>query len=491
MDVNLTADFAADYDQSVELDDEQTRRIIQLTFTSIYGLIFIGGTFGNGYVIVMLIRVLASIFNKKTSGAQRMSAMGTTPVYIYILGLSIVDLLVVFHLPLLIFDILEGQWLFGTVLCKIYWAGENVNKLLSSFILTVLSWDRYLCICSPITSLKYRNNTFAIGVLLICVAVATLLLYPVIVGSTVHQINRRTADQVDEMITSQEVVTKCVFDTSSPMTFTLITFSAGFVAPALLIIFFYLRVILRLHENTKNVRKHSDSFSSMNNAARLHKVTQRIVAIVLSYFVLFSPQWVLTMALQMQFIVTSWSRTTLNVVFFGAHFLLCFNSALNPIWYALINRELRYQHNEALRKRRKSAHLNAQRIQSDKPSIIPDSLGDYFVIPQRRHFSYQQRHSSGSTDPNARIFAAFADRCRASLPQTKLSKSLMGLRAVMTTGASPSSERGGRKHLNSHSNSFVSLQNFRPSDEPTTPDAESNSTHCNITITIDNAESNT
>ncbi|KAI6214263.1 hypothetical protein M3Y94_00246800 [Aphelenchoides besseyi] len=420
MDANLTVDFPADYDQSVELDDEQTKRIIQLTFTSVYGLLFIGGTFGNGYVIVMLIRVLASILNKKTSGAQRMSLLGTTPVYIYILGLSIVDLLVIFHLPLLIFDILEGQWLLGTALCKLYWIGESVNKLLSSFVLTVLSFDRYLCICSPITSLKYRNNTFAIGVLLICVAVATLLLYPVIVGSSVHQINRRTADQVDEMITNQEgsVITKCVFDTSSPTTFTLITFSAGFVAPALLIIFFYLRVILRLHANTKNVRKHSVSFSSMNAAARLHKVTQRIVTVVLFYFFCFSPHWILTMALQMQFIVTSWSRTTLNVVFFGAHFLLCFNSALNPIFYAFINRELRYQHNEALRKRRKSAHLNAQRIQSDKPSIIPDSISDYFVVPQRRHFSYQQRHSSGSTDPNARVFAAFADRCRASLPQT-------------------------------------------------------------------------
>lgn len=87
----------------------------------------------------MLLNIFALLSSKKTSAAQRMSAFGTTHMFIYVLGLSVVDLLVIMHLPLLVFEIIEGQWVFGTAFCKLYWMGESVNKLLSSFLMTVLS----------------------------------------------------------------------------------------------------------------------------------------------------------------------------------------------------------------------------------------------------------------------------------------------------------------------------------------------------------------
>ncbi|KAI6175813.1 G-PROTEIN-RECEP-F1-2 domain-containing protein [Aphelenchoides bicaudatus] len=413
--------------------DETIKRTIKLIFCTIYILLFIIGAIGNGYVIMMLLNIFALLSSKKTSAAQRMSAFGTVHMYIYILGLSVVDLLVISHLPLLVFEIIEGQWIFGGLLCKVYWMGESVNKLLSSFLMTVLSWDRFMAVCFTIKSIRFRNNTVALIVLFFCVTLSIILLHPVLLNS--HS----------TLLDESEIITKCAFDVSDPALFMMYTFVVGFVIPAILISFFYLRVILRLRASANSVRKHSDSFTTSNSMTRLHKVTHRVVAIVLFYFICWAPYWFLNIALNFQILITQLPQLAINTLFFSAHILVCFNSAANPILYALINRELRQQHNQALMKRRRSVHLNAHRIQSDKPFILRDSPSDYF-IPRRNQSFHQQRHSESSLDSNGRLFAAFAERCRASLPQTKLSKSLMGLRSMMTFGRTPTgSARGSLK----------------------------------------------
>uniref|UniRef100_A0A1I8BPN0 G_PROTEIN_RECEP_F1_2 domain-containing protein n=1 Tax=Meloidogyne hapla TaxID=6305 RepID=A0A1I8BPN0_MELHA len=195
-----------------------------------------------------------------------------------------------------------------------------------------------------------RTNTVAISVLASCTFIATLLLYPVLKESQVYQVNRLTGLRlVDEEIIAasqnnnlnfptpqpHQIVLKCVFDTNSPF-FMLYTFTVGYIIPAMLITFFYAQVIIKLRNDALAIRKHSEGHmhapSPSVSSARLHKVTKRIVAV-------------------------SWSTLTLSSVFFAAHFLVCFNSAANPVLYALINRELRQQHAQAFQKRRRSLHL--------------------------------------------------------------------------------------------------------------------------------------
>ncbi|MCP9265470.1 hypothetical protein DINM_020784 [Dirofilaria immitis] len=256
-----------------------------------------------------------------------------------IFSLSVVDFLVIMHLPFLINDLLYGQWLFGKVMCKFYWFGESVNKLLSSFIMTVLSWDRYLAVCSPIKSIRMRRTMVACIVLLLCSALAIILLLPVVMNATVVHVDVHTGSlvmtnenntfhsdhhhhQQQHYYHHQHITqTKCVFEESNP-TFMYYTFACGFVLPALLITYFYLNVIIRLHKSVANVNRHSFITKQQNANMRIRQV--------------------------------SWSTLTLSSTFFAAHLLVCFNSAVNPILYALINRELRQQHTKALTKRCRS-----------------------------------------------------------------------------------------------------------------------------------------
>lgn len=112
-------------------------------------------------------------------------------------------------------------------------------------------------------------------------------------------------------------------------------------------------MILTLRRSAENVRKQCHSNASQD---RLQKVTQRIVAVVLFYFLCWTPYWTLNILSQFNLIIVSWSTLTLSSIFFGAHILICFNSAANPVLYALINRELRQQHVKAMLKRRQSLH---------------------------------------------------------------------------------------------------------------------------------------
>ena len=115
-------------------------------------------------VIVMICNVLSTLSRSKrkcASSRKLLAQASAQHVFIYVLGLSIVDLFVILHLPLLIFEMREGQWIFGEFMCKLYWVclivpnldkkpllqfGESVNKLLSSFLMTVRSFHEFLIV---------------------------------------------------------------------------------------------------------------------------------------------------------------------------------------------------------------------------------------------------------------------------------------------------------------------------------------------------------
>ncbi|CAI5448597.1 unnamed protein product [Caenorhabditis angaria] len=382
---------------STEATDDTSRTTLKLALAISYLVLFIVGTIGNGTVILMIINIL-TMMKKNVQAGKRNMMSSTNHVFIYVLGLSIVDLLVILHLPFLVADLLKGQWLFGVAMCKVYWFGESVNKLLSSFLMTVLSWDRYMAVCSPVKSMKMRSNSTALKVLIVCTTVATVLLLPVFNESQVYRIDKIRMIQLQEGSVEQAhsdnagtTISKCVFDADA--TFTLYTFLIGFILPAFLIIIFYVKVIRALQKSSRNIRgTRTDKQDATSN--RVKKVTKRIVAVILFYFLCWTPQWTLNIMSQFNLIAVSWMTPLLSAMFFFAHILVCFNSAANPILYAYINRELRSQHVMAMHRKRHSV-TQEQRLMNKRNSRQSDaSKLDEIIVSEAGNTRFSSLKSS-------------------------------------------------------------------------------------------------
>jgi somatostatin receptor 2 len=279
---------------------------------SSYSLIFVIGLIGNGLVIYVVLRF----------------AKMKTVTNLYILNLAVSDALFLASLPFLIVTTIIKHWIFGAAMCKIYFVLFSINFFASVFQLTALSADRFLAVCHPVRSSRYRNTTIAFLVCLVMWSVSFIVMLPIILYSTTY-VNTNAHTN-----TNHQTCT-ILWPEGQPIpadkAFTWYTFLLGFLIPVSLISVLYISVIVRL----QNV---GPAVKSKERKRSHRKVTRMVLAVISVYVVCWLPYWVFQINLTfLKREIEEWEIYLFN----GLTVLQFANSMLNPLLYAFLSENFR------------------------------------------------------------------------------------------------------------------------------------------------------
>ncbi|KAI6214650.1 Glycogen [starch] synthase [Aphelenchoides besseyi] len=247
-------------------------RSLSTYFLAIVGLL------GNLWVMTTVFGQLFNCLNSRgsvPSGGTRLR--GIMPgvqrsACIYLLMLSVVDLVSFVPIPLLVADIMLNRWPFSVALCKLLYTCEGANKSLSPWVLAALSADRYIAVCKP-TFLWLRQSKFAVGVLSLCFLLSSPFILPVAIEANVRMM--ASEDGAEHR--------KCTLQMSRMYDFLQTIFC--YLIPLTLICWVYVAILRRLYRHTRT------SSVGRRTSINLSRVVKCSVMVVAFYFICWTPYW--------------------------------------------------------------------------------------------------------------------------------------------------------------------------------------------------------
>ncbi|XP_031850374.1 somatostatin receptor type 2 [Nomia melanderi] len=276
--------------------------IVSLVNIILYSIVCVVGLLGNTLVIYVVLRF---------SNMQTVTNM-------YIVNLAIADECFLIGIPFLVTTMSLRSWIFGKVMCKVYMTTTSINQFTSSIFLFIMSADRYVAVCHPISSPKIRTSFISKIVSLTAWVTSVLFMIPIILYA-------------NSMESEQGINCNIYWSDNrgGHTTFTLYTFILGFAIPLFLILNFYFLVIRKLQtvgpKNKSKEKKRSK-----------RKVTKMVLTVITVYVFCWLPYWLTQVALIYTPPKQCQNKISITI-FLLAGFLSYSNSAMNPILYAFLS----------------------------------------------------------------------------------------------------------------------------------------------------------
>ena len=287
---------------------------IRSIFSILYAFICITGITGNTMVIFVV-----AVYSKMETSTN-----------MYIKNLAIADLCFLLALPFLIVTMQLKYWAFGYFGCKMFFICTSIDRFTGIYTLLGMSLDRYLAICHPVSSARYRTASIARFICLCIWIVSLLLMLPILLYSKTRESPNGHVSCIIEWPADDAQTGHRIFNWYA--------FLVGFTLPVILIIIFYMLVVLRL-------RQIATGRGSSEKKKMQKKVTCMVMAIISAYIICWLPYWIL------QIIITHMTdmRWWIPLVFKVITVFSYANSVLNPVLYGFLNENFKKTFSEMMK----------------------------------------------------------------------------------------------------------------------------------------------
>ncbi|XP_016952125.1 allatostatin-A receptor [Drosophila biarmipes] len=297
---------------SMEYDAESValERIVSTIVPVFFGIIGFAGLLGNGLVILV---VVANQQMRSTTN-------------LLIINLAVSDILfVIFCVPFTATDYVLPEWPFGNVWCKFVQYMIVVTCHCSVYTLVLMSFDRFLAVVHPVTSMSLRterNATLAIMCAWITIVTTAI---PVALSHSVRNYQYHG-----------NAGTACVFSTEeevwSLVGFQVSFFLSSYVAPLTLICFLYMGMLARLWKSAPGCKPSAESRKGKR------RVTRMVVVVVLAFAICWLPIHVILVLKALNLYGGSHLSVIIQII---SHVVAYTNSCINPILYAFLSDNFR------------------------------------------------------------------------------------------------------------------------------------------------------
>nr|CAH0106292.1 unnamed protein product [Daphnia galeata] len=303
----------------------------KLIVLSLYCVVFLLAAVSNLLVIVVIFRYqhLHSVTNY------------------FLVNLSVADLLVtMICMPMAMSQNITVIWFYGLFMCKFVTYLQGVAASSSMFSILAMSIDRYFAIRHPIVFRQFFNKRVARCVILSIWVVASLVFIPILFVQHEEPITLR--GEKHELVICKVCQQSWEKD-QNKITYSIFLFVATYVLPVLLVITAYIRMGCKLCTPSILMNNHDGGEIILNRDSRLLNCRRRVARTLLIIAIVFAVCW-MPYNLTQLFLDTLDKEQLREMDKTAPHLLMVHsfslwlghaNSAINPLLYCLLSRNIR------------------------------------------------------------------------------------------------------------------------------------------------------